>query len=261
MNVLVTINKKYLTQLKTMINSLVSNNGNNINLYVVANDIESNELEDAFKKYNININLIKYKDDILDNAPTSNRYPSVIYYRLLAPKYLPNNLERILYLDPDIIVLKDLSELYTTDFEDMYFVGSSNVRNGLRKFNEIKNRAPKDSPYLNTGVLLLNLKELRNVISSEKIYDYISKYKRCLCLPDQDILQGLYGDRVKLVSNIKYNLSDRAINLYNMRHDDKIDNKWVEENCSIIHYYGRNKPWKDKYKGILKQYYIKYRVE
>ena len=38
----------------------------------------------------------------------------------------------------------------------------------------------------------------------------------------------------------------------------KIDEKWVEDNCCIIHYFGKNKPWKDNYKGILKKFYLIY---
>ena len=41
---------------------------------------------------------------------------------------------------------------------------------------------------------------------------------------------------------------------------DKIDLKWVKKNTKIIHYIGKNKPWKENYKGILKVYYDKYKV-
>ena len=39
---------------------------------------------------------------------------------------------------------------------------------------------------------------------------------------------------------------------------NKIDLDWVKNNNIIIHYLGRNKPWKDKYKGILKDFYFEY---
>ncbi len=263
MNILVTINKNYLDKLFTMLNSLQINNPHqSLEVYVVANDVNENDLLVFSHSSNLNFHLIHYIDEILEQAPTSKRYPSIIYYRLVAANYLPIDLDRILYLDPDIIVLKDLSELYNMEFNDKYFIGSSNVKEVLRKFNESKNDAPKDSPYLNTGVLLINLKELRKLNQSEDIYNYILKRKNFLTLPDQDILQGLYGDKVKLIDNLKYNLSDRSILRYNLSHVmDKIDLDWVEKNCFIIHYFGRNKPWKKNYKGILKEYYLKYKID
>ena len=259
MNVLVTINKNYLDKFFTMMNSLQDNNLGDIDVYIVSNDITNKDLKVFKKRKNVKFYLIEYQDEILDSAPTSKRYPSVIYYRLVAAKYLPDSLDRILYLDPDIIILKDLKDLYNMDFEDKYYIGASNVKELLRKINESKNNAPKNSPYLNTGVLLINLKELRKLNQSEEIYNYILKRKLLLTLPDQDILQGLYGDKVKEIDNLKYNLSDRTITFYNLSHGlSKIDLKWVDDNCYIIHYFGRNKPWKNNYKGILQDYYLKY---
>lgn len=262
MNILVTINKNYLNILFTMLNSLKTNNKNtDITVYIVSNDVNDEDLTLFFNELKMEYKLIRYKDEILDNAPTSKRYPSVIYYRLLAANYLPTYLDRILYLDPDLVVLKDLSKLYNMDFKDNYYIGASNVKKVLRKFNEIKNKAPKDSIYLNNGVLLINLNLLRkrNNLSKE-IYDYIVKNKLTLFLPDQDILQALYGNKVIQVDNLLYNLSDRTINRYNFSHrTNKIDLNWVDKNCYIIHYFGRNKPWKENYRGILKGYYLKYK--
>ena len=260
LNILVTINKNYLKYLFVMLKSLKENNKkHNIVVYIVAKDIVDNDVNSFFKKYQMEYQLIEYSDETLDNAPTTKRYPSVIYYRLLAAKYLPKNVDKILYLDPDIIVLKDLNKLYGMEFNEYYFIGSSNVKKVLRKFNELKNKAPRNSPYLNTGVLLINVKKLRSIDISNEIYNYILENKNKLFLPDQDILQGLYGDKVKQIDNLIYNLSDRTIRMHNLKVNTfKIDEKWVEDNCCIIHYFGKNKPWKDNYKGILKKFYLTY---
>lgn len=75
-------------------------------------------------------------------------------------------------------------------------------------------------------------------------------------LPDQDILTALYGDRVKLLDTMIYNLSDRTLNLYNADPtNEKRDLAWVRENSVVIHYFGRNKPWKENYRGILDIFY------
>ena len=59
-----------------------------------------------------NINIIKqFADSFLQNAPISKRYPKTIYYRTFAAKLLPQNIDKILYLDPDIIINGDLKKL------------------------------------------------------------------------------------------------------------------------------------------------------
>ena len=77
-----------------------------------------------------------------------------------------------------------------------------------------------------------------------------------LVLPDQDILSALYGDKVKLLDTLRFNLSDRIMNLYNAQHiHHKIDIKWVRQNTVIIHFCGNNKPWNPGYTGKLGSIY------
>jgi lipopolysaccharide biosynthesis glycosyltransferase len=158
-------------------------------------------------------------------------------------------------LDPDIVVINCLQELYGTDFGDAYFVGATHVRNFLRNLNRIRCKAKKNSHYLNTGVLLMNIEKLREEQNVQDVYDFIEKYKFLLTLPDQDIIFGLYGDRVKLVDYLKYNLSDRILMRERFLTKKKYDVDWVRKNSVIIHYCGRNKPWKPRYRGILDVFY------
>ena len=119
MNVLVTINKKYLEKMHVMVTSLLDNCKENVDIYVLANDVKEKDLSKLKIKENGKFHLLHYTNETLDNAPTTKRYPSVIYYRLLAATFLPPSLDRVLYLDPDIIVLKDLSNLYNKKCEDI----------------------------------------------------------------------------------------------------------------------------------------------
>ena len=83
-----------------------------------------------------------------------------------------------------------------------------------------------------------------------------------LILPDQDILTALYGEHVKLIDNLRYNLSDRTLLSYNaVLKKGNVDEAWVRKNTSIIHYFGRNKPWKKKYIGILDVFYVELEEE
>lgn len=262
MNLLFTLNIRYIDQLIILLKSIIDTNPDvELNTYVISKDLTQKEVEKIIKKVSyekLKLELIKFDDSLLVGSPTSKRYPLEIYYRLFAAQVLPKDIKRILYLDPDIVVINKLDELYNIDFEGNYFVGATHVREALRKFNEIRVKAPKKSPYINTGVMLMNIEVLRQVQNIEVVYKYIEKNKKYFTLPDQDILCGLYGDKVMLVDQYKYNLSDRMIKVNNLLSRNKIDLDWVKNNSVIIHYCGRNKPWKHKYRGILNVFYDKY---
>lgn len=262
MNLLFTLNKNYLPQLIVLLKSIQINNPNEeLKIYIISKDLSDEDIKIIYNKVKNDkmvINLMGFDETLLKGSPTSKRYPLEIYYRLFASQVLPKEVDRILYLDPDIVVIKSLKELYNMDFEGNYFIGATHVRGLLRKFNEIRVSAPKNAPYINTGVMLMNISKLREEQDINAVYEYINKHKHKFTLPDQDVLCGLYGDKVKLVDQLKYNISDRIITFNNLRRKNKIDLNWVKENTVIIHYCGRNKPWKKKYSGILGDFYYQY---
>ncbi len=262
MNILVSVNKKYVKQLNILLNSIAYSNKEEFIIYVLNKNLE----DEDFKNITGNLNLEKFSiKDIkipkceIDTFPVlEKRYPIEIYFRLFASEYLPKELDRILYLDSDTIVINSLNELYNMDFENNYFIAATHIRKVLHKFNEIRLNIKEDEPYINTGVLLINLKELRKINVKERIIKYIENNKKRLLLPDQDIIASLFGDKIKLVDELKYNLGEVAWHMYNVNNPNKkITIKWIIKNTVIIHYYGRNKPWNKEYIGTLDCFYKK----
>ena len=205
--------------------------------------------------------MIKIDEEEVKNFPQyQKRYPKEIYFRLFATKYLPENIDKILYLDSDTLVINKLDELYNMDFEGNYYIATTHVKKILRKINEVRLRIDDDVPYINTGVLLINLKELRKIDVQKEVCEFVENNSKKLMLPDQDIITALYGEKIKIIDALKYNLGDRDLNIYNLNHiKNPIGLKWVKENTVIIHYYGRNKPWNKNYRGKLGVFY--YRLE
>ena len=165
MNILTSVNKKYIRQLNVLLNSIAySNKEEKFNIYVLNKNLDKDDLE------NITVNLdpknfsvidVKIPDSEIDTFPViEKRYPVEIYFRLFASDYLPSDIDRILYLDCDTVVINDLKELYNMDFEDNYYIAATHISKVLHKFNEIRLNIQEDEPYVNTGVLLINLKEL-----------------------------------------------------------------------------------------------------
>jgi len=255
---LVTLDAGYLKQLAVMLKSIQNVEPHaNLDVYVLHKRLKPEHFDkvlSAIGSDRVRFLPILIDDDTLLGAPTTKRYPLEMYYRLLASRYLPIDLDRVLYLDPDVVVIHPLAELYDYPLGELAFVGCSHVTKAMRNLNAIRLRMSKTAPYINSGILLMNLKVLRRIVDPKMIYDFIRKNKAVLALPDQDVLSALYGDRSVLVDSLRYNLSDRYLRLYNLRRpfkEPKVDLDWVRQNGVIIHYCGRNKPWKPDYVGEL----------
>ena len=265
MNILLTINKKYVKLVNILLNSIqLSNKDTKFDVYILHRELDIEDkkiIESGLDSDKFNIKMIKIDEEEVKNFPQyQKRYPKEIYFRLFATKYLPENIDKILYLDSDTLVINKLDELYNMDFEGNFYIATTHVKKILRKINEVRLRIDDDVPYINTGVLLINLKELRKIDVQKEVCEFVENNSKKLMLPDQDIITALYGNKIKIVDALRYNLGDRDLNLYNLNHiKNPIGLKWVKENTIIIHYYGRNKPWNKNYRGKLGVFY--YRLE
>lgn len=259
MNILVTLNANYLDVLIVMLKSLAYNNKyKKFDVYVMNNTLTEDNInylkENTLK--NINIIDIKVEDKELDKAPITKRYPKEMYYRILASYYLPKKVNKILYLDPDLVVINKIDKLYNTKLDNYYFAASSHIWGILQTFNRIRLRMNNDNIYINSGVMLMNIKLLRKEQRREDVYNFIKKYKNKLMLPDQDVISGLYANKILPLDPYTYNMTEKLLNnSYFMPH---INKRWIKENSVIIHYCGKNKPWKSNYKGSLNTFYDYY---
>ena len=259
MNLLFCINRKLDSLFLNCIRSIVNKGGyERYDAYVLHSDFEQSYIEMLCKVFNgtVYFHFIEMPNDIFEGFPETERYPKEIYFRLAAPLVLPQELDRILYLDVDTVVINPLTELYEMEFDGNYYIGCTHTHKLLTKINQLRLQSSKAVSYINSGVLLLNLPYLRENLDFNEICDYANKRKKSLILPDQDILTALYGDKVKVIDTLRYNLSDRILTAYNADPSHKrIDVSWVRENGVIIHYCGKNKPWKDNYVGTLGIFY------
>ena len=258
-NLLFCVNQKMLGLMSACLKSLLRSGGYGYyDVFVLHSDLEESiqrAMERDFQE-RVTFHFLQVPEELFADFPETARYPRQIYYRLAAPLLLPRELDRILYLDVDVVVINSLRPFYEVDFESSYFVGCTHTREFLTKLNQARLQSDKAVAYINTGVLLMNLNVLRQVIRLEEISAYVREHEKALILPDQDILTALYGDKIKLADSLRYNLSDRVLSFYNGSHPkEKRDVNWVRRNTAIIHYCGRNKPWNEGYTGTLGVFY------
>ncbi len=166
------------------------------------------------------------------------------YLRILAPEVLPN-IDKLLYLDGDVIINDDISSLFNIDITEYDFAGVADLKPlFVPKYTESIG-FNKDFAYINTGVLLMNLKRLRDSNLKEVVQSYLIKYKDKIYHEDQDIINCICSKM--LILPPKYNSiihlwTSKQKLCYFLWNRDEINE--AKYHAIIIHYLGGHKPWR-----------------
>lgn len=128
MNILVTLNSGYIQPLTVMLNSLLSSNSNRDFRVFVAHSSLTREdfryLEEHVPMDRCELVNIQVPHTMFADAPVLERLPKETYYRLFAAQLLPREVNRVLYLDPDLVVVHSIDQLYRLDFKGESVCGS-----------------------------------------------------------------------------------------------------------------------------------------
>lgn len=262
MNLLFAIDDNFVQQLETVLLSIhLNTKSQEFNIYVLQKKRLAKEAELAAfcKQLKMTYHPVMVKQSLFENAPVTDRYPTTIYYRLLAHQMLPQALHKILYLDADILCINDLSPLYNTALGNNLFASAihASLTNTTDVINKIRLQNFGADGYYNSGVLLMNLDLMRQEVDANQIFDYIRRH--ILLLPDQDVLNALYSERIKTILDQLYNFDTRNGKIYETISLGEWDLDWVIKNTVILHYCGREKPWlPTKNSGRLTALYKQY---
>lgn len=258
-NILVTLDSRYVPPLCVMLRSLAQTNPDtDIRVYVAyvsLTEADFAAMRGAVQDSSAEIVGIPLSDELFSDAPVCERFTRASYYRLLASEYLPAELSRILYLDPDILIRRSLADFYDMDFNGKLYLGAGHLGRALNSFNLARLRIPRGYTYINSGVLLLNLELLRREFSAERVFGFIRNKAKHLYMVDQDTLNALYYDRMGAVDPVLYNFCELNYRRLCRKMGAEKARVFVENNTVIIHYSGKCKPWLPDYKGALNAYY------
>ncbi len=259
---LVTLDENYLFQLQILLSSIAVNNfGESIQLYLMHSGIPEEKLKPVKQQCDAlgySLDPVFVDQSLFQNAPVTKRYPQEMYYRLFAPRLLPDSLDKILYLDPDILVINPLRPLWEMDLGQNLFAAASHT--GLTEIANDVNRVrlKTENAYFNSGVLLMNLALCRTEVVPEEVFAFSAQHKANLLLPDQDILNAMFGNRILPLEDSIWNYDARNYNSYRLRSSGKMNQDWVLAHTAILHFCGGAKPWKPGYPyrfGILYKHY------
>ena len=140
----------------------------------------------------------------------NQKLSQITYYRLLLPILVPY--ERIIYLDNDVLVFKDLLELYQTSFNNNYVLGSLDL-----SFKIHHHLCQNSDRYINAGILLLNLDKIKiNIcINLNNAHIYIALVAMESALSNLNKEKSIYVYHILCGNDIDYKNIEKIRNLTN----------------------------------------------
>ena len=195
-------------------------------------------------------------------AHTSGHVNRAAYLRLLIPELVPENVNRVIYLDTDLVVLDDIQELWEMDLEgkplgavpDLGILASSRMRRQKEETLGIE----EGELYFNSGVMVMDLKAWRE-------NQYGPQVIRCVeegnfRHHDQDGLNKVFQDNWKPLP-LRWNVIPPVFTLpVKVLKKSRWRNLALEalERPGVFHWAGRYKPWEFPPKGHFNEKYYTY---
>ena len=250
------VDDTYIPFLAVALQSLIENSSKE-NEYVIkilhTSISEENKTKiKCYERENVSIEFVdlsNYIEKVKDKLYTRDYYSKTTYFRLFLPELYPQY-DKVLYLDSDIVILSDIVDLYNIDMEDNLIVATPDgaVQN-IPVFQEYVEKVvgvAEYKNYFNAGVLVMNLKELREFKFQEKFLYLLGTVKFSVA-QDQDYLNRLCKGKTKIIADTWDRMPIGQDNV-------------KREELHLIHYNLSFKPW--HFDNILyEEYFWKYAKE
>lgn len=219
-----------------------------VSIYIVDDQISSanrQKLEQSLSLEKMQLVWLKMNEIIPEGISlpiVNNSYPINTYVRLLIPYFMPKEIDKVIFMDVDMIMLDDISNLWEIDPGESVIAAASDtigpikktIGNGIENYKELG--LDPEEKYFNAGLQVINLKKWLEQDITNKTISAINKNKRYATLGDQ------YGLNIALIGN--WMEIDRLWNCFSVNTD---------KHPKLIHYFHR--------KPIYKSYSYNYREE
>jgi len=244
--IVTTIDENYVQHCIVMLTSLFSNNKEDkFHVFILSNSLSPNSIKAIARFFKLKRNSFsRFQIDelLLKDAPVYGHVSLATYYRLLIPTILPQNIDRVLFIDCDIIINGSISLFWEKDILNYSHIS---VENGGDNSPFIKKIEMKiESKYFNAGVMLINIKWWRENNVFNKSIDFLKFNSEKITFWDQDVLNAILENKW-LEFPLKYNaqsyLFGKSIDMDNLSYEE-LD---AINNPLIVHFTGGgdSKPW------------------
>lgn len=263
MNILLTFDNNYSQHAGVVMVSFCMNNKGHHVFYVISDEIHDDnqqKLKAIAEQYDCSIHFYFIDCHQTKDFPLgynmANSYVSIAtYFRLFVTEVLPPTVERILYLDCDIVINASLEEIWC------YTMNESNCLLALEESPSLSSAGarrlhyPESYSYFNAGVLLIDMVKLRKTYHLNAAINFIKSHE--IKFHDQDVLNGMLYDK-KQYMDLKYNVMDYHLikhSAFPQRYQNQTDAIY---HPYIIHFSGPVKPWHKECKNPYTFKYYEY---
>lgn len=205
------------------------------------------------KEYGAKVNFVIVNKGVFERFPLKGdeknikHWSIVTYYRLYAEDYLPKDIEKVLYLDCDIVVNRPIGELFDMDWKG-FAVGA--VPDMCTEWQEYYDRLgyDKNEGYFNAGVLFMNLDYWRTHKIGQRCIDFLASNYDRIFNNDQDVLNVITrNSKRSLPLTYNYQMQLRMPYFFNTFTERMKKDVLETTSPHIIHYAAELKPWMTKY--------------
>jgi len=220
--------------------------------------------------FNVDEKIAQLKNDInpYGNAADSKTGGYTAYARLFISEYLPNNIQKVIYIDCDTLINNSIKDLVNFSMDNKSIALAYDC---FRKEYKQYIQYPDDYPYYNSGVVLIDIKNWKKYNCTQQILMHLREKKRYYPLVDQDILNIVLKDHIQLLP-LRYNVLSQCF-LYNYSalkyvyglktYYKKSEFVHAKSQPAIYHFCGQTfgRPWFSNSKHPIKALYDSYYYE
>lgn len=269
LNIAYSCNEAYMEQTSVSMFSLFENNqeAKEINVFFIdlgVTEESKKYLNEIALFYGRSLQIIPFKDLAYDlKIKNTGRHVESVYAKLFFGR-IPN-IDRILYLDSDVVIVDSLEEFWNTNLDGMYCAGVKTLasRNLCRKLE-----IPEDADVINDGVVLMNLSLWRNDDVLSKCQTFIEKWNGEPPVLSEGTINSVCNGKIKIVS-LRWNLLAALVEGEAKKFSTLTDRPFYSQeeldftrkNPCIIHFLSGfyNRPWCKQCSHPMKNQYFKYR--
>ncbi len=247
----------YVSPFIVLMTSVFINNKNRkLHIHVILSEAtaaQKGQLEKFIKRSGGTITFYEVSPALLYGlkAPKDSHITIATFYRLFLPQLVPASVEKLLYLDPDIITLADLSGLYNTPMNGFALAAVPEINQAWVRSDL---GFTKKEDYFNAGVMLINVKEWINQKITERAVVYARNNHDTIVWADQDALNGVvFGNFLKLPARFNVLHFDVPEDLSRKAYERFLSDKIIVHFTNVKH-----KPWSKTTKSRLRYVYMYY---
>ncbi|WP_176083554.1 DUF4422 domain-containing protein [Martelella sp. HB161492] len=262
-NVVFTIDGKYVAHVATAILSCLqtADDPARLSIFIIhdgtVGQADRDRLAALAETYAARLQFIAFDGRDLRWLPQSRRCGSaVVNFRLALHRLLPETMDKVIYLDADVVAVAPIEQLWDTDLEGCGIAAapqSAGLLHGRRL------RMPYGTRYFASGVLVVDLAAMRRMDFDLALLEIVRDKGSYMVSHVDDIFNLLYCGNVKML-HLRWNATTKLYeeNVQEPSYDEA-EARLAASEPSIVHFSGTVKPWKRKCVHPLSELYWDYR--